>query len=256
MKHTVFARPAQARKVLASLGSLGLLVSLACGGGSGADGTAAGGSSAGGSEAGGTGGSVGAGGELSGSGGQVSGSGGGGMWMGATCPPDPPAHGTACPLAGFTCTYGDDPRGPRCRERAVCEESGWAVETPVCAALTEPLCPADADPMRGEACQQALAICDVGDARCVCSNCREEVLTLCEGGVCDEVVDFSCDTETLQWICRTHASSNCPQNPRNLGGVCEIGADCRYLDAECENNFVTRCDAYRVVSSTGFGSCE
>lgn len=117
-------------------------------------------------------GAEGGGGSGSGGNGSSSGSGSGSSSGGTTnpsCPPSAPSGGTACPVAGMVCEYGDNPN-PECNDIETCGSNGlWSYPPP------EPACPSGTCPAtyaqvpRGQDCTPQGLDCAYSEGQCNCA---------------------------------------------------------------------------------------
>jgi|CXWL01.1.fsa_nt_gi hypothetical protein len=145
------------------------------------------------------------------------------------CPTEKPFNDTACLPDERRCEYGDDPRGPRCRPLAICDQGNWSVIDPGCVNAPTATCPATREQAQGQACDPFDAYCSYdGGLSCHCTDCTDGPAVMCAG----------MGKET--WHCQApHADSECPEAMPNLGVAClPEGKTCTYgcdLGRRCEN---------------------
>ncbi len=176
------------------------------------------------------------------------------------CPETMPTGGAPCDAEARLCSYGDDPRGVRCRPQAVCADGAWVVGTPECEAATDlGTCPAAPSALHGTECAEVGGYCAADDTRCTCGYSRVDSSEICEGGECDlyeEIVHSS----SLIWHCDLQKDEACPASPPSVGSDCDgTPSYCRYFDVNCavERNVFCETDHWESSppsAATGFGA--
>lgn len=171
------------------------------------------------------------------------------------CPDAAPTDGDTCDELGLECTYGTDPRGVRCRTRAVCTFGGWTVEEPPCSALVDlGECPMPSAELHGTACEPN-AHCSNGAARCQCGDCYIESYEVCEGGLCNGISEVICG-DTPVWHCDEQVQTGCPIDAPDIGAPCDDSEPyCYYFDPVCGEEIQTGCFLGRIsaLPPLGFG---
>lgn len=118
----------------------------------------------------------------------------------AVCPGDEPAEGDPCPEYRLVCKYGSE---LYCRSRWICASDGtwWPDYGPRDCPES---CP-ESEPVEGDPCDVANAVCDFGDA----ANCRAQ--WLCFEGVWGRTFYGDCQDTTV-----------CPEAQPDNGTECEL----------------------------------
>jgi hypothetical protein len=197
------------------------------GSGSGSSGGGSGSSGSSGSSSGSSGGSSGSGGgsgsgsgSSSGGSGSSSGSSSGGL-TGPSCPATTPSGGTACPVPGMECEYGDDPN-PECNDIETCDSNGlWSYPAPV-PACPPGTCPATyAQVPQGQGCTPEGLDCAYAEGQC---NCAPTVPVSGPDPV---------------WQCSMPAAG-CPEPRPRIGSSCtQPGLSCDY--GSCTGGVLLQC---------------
>lgn len=125
------------------------------------------------------------------------------------CPPNPPQGGTACPIVGLSCEYGNNPN-PACNDIVSCQANGWSFPTP------GPACPSGTCPGSfgavpvGQACTPQGLDCAYPEGQCNCTS------TLPVAGT------------NPAWYCATPGNA-CPEPRPRIGESCsQPGLSCDY----------------------------
>ncbi len=137
----------------------------------------------------------------------------------AACPATEPASGSACPVEGARCTFGDDPAF-HCRDVGTCTSHQWQIVAVDCSGRG--MCPAS---QPSGMCSASATVCPFADGtRCSCTNCA--------GGPC---------TPEAMWVCTPPpADANCPRTSPQIGAACSNdGLECDY--GACVNGWKLRC---------------